>query len=253
MTQASPVPNSSPRTAMILAAGLGTRMRPLTAETAKPLLPLRGRTLLNNALDRLAETGVERVVVNAHWQVEKLAAHLAERQGGPEIVIRREVSLLDTGGGVAAALAEGLLGDQPFYVVNGDAYWLDGPIPTLARLAGAEAAEEADAVLLLQRVTQVNGEAGAGDFALDPLGVPRRPEEHEQVPYLFAGVQILSPSLFTDVPDGAFSMNRLWDAALAAGRLRAIVHDGLWFHLSTPADLARAEIELRERFAGEKR
>lgn len=246
-------PPSSPRTAMILAAGLGTRMRPLTADTAKPLLPLRGRALLDHTLDRLAEAGVTRVVVNAHWQADKIAAHLAARDGGPEIVVRREAQLLDTGGAVAAALAEGLLGDQPFYVVNGDAYWLDGPIPTLTRLAGSMAIEEADAVLLLQPVTQVNGEAGAGDFALDPWGVPRRPEEHEQVPYLFAGVQILSPGLFAKAPSGAFSANRLWDSAIATGRLRAIAHDGLWFHLSRPADLARAEVELRERFAGEKR
>jgi MurNAc alpha-1-phosphate uridylyltransferase len=253
MTQASPLPASSPRTAMLLAAGLGTRMRPLTADTAKPLLALRGRTLLDLALDRLVEAGVERVVVNAHWQAGKVSEHLAGRAGGPEVVVRREESLLDTGGAVAAALAEGLLGDQPFYVVNGDAYWLDGPIPTLTRLAGSMAIEEADAVLLLQPVTQVNGEAGAGDFALDPVGVPRRPEEHEQVPYLFAGVQILAPGLFAGVPSGAFSMNRLWDAAIVAGRLRGIAHDGLWFHLSTPADLARAEVELRERFAGEKR
>lgn len=253
MTQASPRPASPPRTAMLLAAGLGTRMRPLTADTAKPLLTLRGRTLLDLALDRLGEAGVERVVVNAHWQAGKVAEHLAARADGPKVVVRREESLLDTGGAVAAALAEGLLGDQPFYVVNGDAYWLDGPVPTLTRLAGAMEIEVADAVLLLQPVTQVNGEAGAGDFALDPLGVPRRPEEHEQVPYLFAGVQILSPRLFAAAAPGAFSMNRLWDSAIAGGRLRAIAHDGLWFHLSTPADLTRAEVELRERFAGEKR
>lgn len=253
MNQASKALPPSPRTAMILAAGLGTRMRPLTADTAKPLLPLRGRTLLDQALDRLAEAGVERVVVNAHWQAGKVAAHLAERPGALDIVVRQEDTLLDTGGAVATALAEGLLGNAPFYVVNGDAYWLDGPIATLTRLAGAMTIEAADAVLLLQRVTQVNGESGAGDFALDAWGIPRRPQEHEQVPYLFAGVQLLSPALFAEVPSGRFSMNRLWDAAIAGGRLRAIVHDGLWFHLSTPADLAYAEIELRERFAGEKR
>lgn len=253
MSQLSFFPAASPRTAMILAAGLGTRMRPLTAETAKPLLPVRGRTLLDQALDRLAEAGVTRVIVNTHWQAGKVAAHLAARVDGPEVVIRREDALLDTGGAVAAALAEGLLGDQPFFVVNGDALWLDGPTSTLQRLAGAMAATPTDAVLLLQRVTQVMGGAGAGDFALDPLGVPRRPEEHEQVPYLFAGIQILAPALFAAAPSGAFSMNRLWDSAIAAGRLRAIVHDGLWFHLSTPADLSRAEVDLRERFAGEKR
>lgn len=253
MSQPSLFPSEPPHTAMILAAGLGTRMRPLTAETAKPLLPLRGRALLDQTLDRLAEAGVTRVVVNTHWQAGKVAAHLEARDTGPEVVVRREDDLLDTGGAVAAALAEGLLGNQPFYVVNGDAVWLDGPIPALERLAGAMAIEAADAVLLLHRVAEVAGETGAGDFALDPMGVPRRPDEHEQVPYLFAGVQLLSPAFFAQAPKGAFSMNRLWDAAIAAGRLRAIVHDGLWFHLSTPADLGRAETDLRERFAGEKR
>ncbi|GAB0116607.1 nucleotidyltransferase family protein [Acidisoma sp. 7E03] len=253
MSQPSLFPAASPRTAMILAAGLGTRMRPLTGETAKPLLPVRGRTLLDRALDRLAEAGVTRVVVNTHWQASKVAAHLEARADGPEIVIRHEETLLDTGGAVAAALAEGLLGDAPFFVVNGDALWLDGPLLTLQRLADAQALAPADAVLLLHRVAQVMGEAGAGDFALDPWGVPRRPEQHEQVPYLFAGVQLLAPAFFAAAPHGAFSMNRLWDASIAAGRLRAIVHDGLWFHLSTPADLGRAEADLRERFAGEKR
>ena len=249
----STMPPSGPRVAMILAAGLGTRMRPLTAKTAKPLLPIEGRALIDHALDRLAEAGVERVIVNTHWQAEKVAAHLAARTGGPHIIIRQEASLLDTGGAVAAALADGLLGDAPFFLVNGDAYWLDGPIPTLTRLALAMAVEEPKAVLLFQRAALVTGPIGQGDFALDVWGVPRRPEEHEQVPYIFAGVQIVSPSLFHDAPAGAFSMNRLWDRAIEAGRLRAIVHDGVWFHLSTPNDLHTAEFELRAHIAGERR
>src|SRR5690348_3094810 len=124
-----------PRTAMILAAGLGTRMRPLTDSTAKPLLPLNGRPLIDHALDRLAEAGVETVVVNSFWRAERVAAHLAARQGGPRTILRQEDSLLDTGGGVRAAL--GLLGPDPFYVLNGDAFWIDGPRPALARLTGA--------------------------------------------------------------------------------------------------------------------
>jgi MurNAc alpha-1-phosphate uridylyltransferase len=243
----------APRFGMILAAGLGTRMRPLTADTAKPMLALQGRPLLDHALDRLAEAGVAQVVVNTHWQAEKVEAHLAARTLGPKTVVLRETTLRNTGGAVAAALAAGLLGDAPFFVINGDAFWLDGPTTALARLAGSMAVEAADAVLLLQRGAQVMGEVGAGDFALDEWGKPRRPKENEQVPYIFAGLQILSPILFAEAPPGPFSMNLLWDRAMAADRLRAIVHDGVWFHLSTPPDLAQAEADLRERVAGETR
>nr|WP_284944000.1 nucleotidyltransferase family protein [Acidisoma sp. PAMC 29798] len=259
MTQPSlgEMPKNPPRYGMILAAGLGTRMRPLTEDTAKPMLSLQGRTLLDHALDRLAAAGVEQVVVNTHWQAEKVEAHLAARSEGPKTVVMREDRLLNTGGAVAAALAAGLLGEAPFFVVNGDAFWLDGPAVALARLAGSMEVEAGDsgaeAVLLLHRGAQVSGEVGAGDFALDRWGIPRRPKENEQVPYIFAGVQILSPALFQDAPAAPFSMNLLWDRALEAGKLRAIVHDGLWFHLSTPPDLDHAEAELRERSTGETR
>ena len=242
-----------PRYAMILAAGLGTRMRPLTADTAKPMLALQGRPLLDHALDRLAEAGVAQVAVNTHWQAEKVEAHLAARAEPPHITILREDALRNTGGAVAAALAAGLLGKGSFFVVNGDAFWLDGPILALDRLADSMAIEDVDAVLLLQRAAQVVSDVGPGDFALDDWGFPRRPEENEQVPYIFAGVQILSPRLFQDAPAAPFGMNAIWDRAIAAGRLRAIVHDGLWFHLSTPPDLAQAETELRERATGDTR
>ncbi len=247
MTQARP------RFAMILAAGLGTRMRPLTVDTAKPMLALQGRPLLDHALDRLGEAGVDQVVVNTHWQAEAVEAHLAARTMAPHTTILREERLRNTGGAVAAALSAGLLGAAPFFVVNGDAFWLDGPTLALARLADSMAIEGADAVLLLQRVAQVASEVGAGDFAVDEWGIPRRPHENEQVPYIFAGVQILSPGLFQDAPSAPFSMNLIWDRAIAAGRLRAIVHDGIWFHLSTPPDLARAEADLRERVSGDTR
>ena len=239
---------------MLLAAGLGTRMRPLTAATAKPLLPLGGRALIDHALDRLAEAGVARVVVNAHWQADRVAAHLADRAGPPEIALRREPELLDTGGAIRAALD--LLGPGPFLVVNGDSFFLDGPTPTLARMVAAFD-DTTDAVLLLDRVFQVRADVGHGDFALDPStdpwGAIRRPAELEMVPYVFAGVQLLSPALFEGAPDGAFSMNVLWDAAIARGRLRALVHDGLWFHLSRPEDLAEAEYVLHGPTTGETR
>jgi len=236
---------------MLLAAGLGTRMRPLTDRTAKPLLPLGGRALLDHALDRLRDAGVETVVVNAHWQADLVEAHLAARSGGPRTILRREEALLDTGGSVAAALD--LLGEAPFFVVNGDSFWLDGPTPTLERLAAAWRPGEIDAALLVHRTFQVHADVGDGDFALDKLGAVRRRREREVVPYVYAGVQITHAGLFAKAPPGRFSMNLVWDHAIEAGRLTAMVHDGLWFHLSTPPDLAEAEYTLHARPVGETR
>jgi N-acetyl-alpha-D-muramate 1-phosphate uridylyltransferase len=240
-----------PRTAMLLAAGRGSRMRPLTDTTAKPLLTLGGRALLDHALDRLGAAGVELVVVNTHWQADAVAAHLAARQGGPQTVLRREESLLDTGGGVAAALD--LLGDGPFFVANGDSFWLDGPTPALDRLATAWGKGDADAVLLVQRTFETRSEVGPGDFALDPLGRVRRRGEREVAPYIYAGVQLIAPALLQGAAAGSFSMNLAWDRAITRARLRAVVHDGLWFHLSTPDDLAEAEASLYAGNTGESR
>jgi MurNAc alpha-1-phosphate uridylyltransferase len=228
--------------AMVLAAGLGTRMRPLTDDRPKPLLELAGRSLLDHALDRLAAAGVTQAVVNAHWRADQIAEAMALREH-PRIALQRENELLETGGGVARALPA--LGGAPFAVVNGDAFWLDGPTPALTRLAAAFDATQMDALLLMVRTTQVDGAVGMGDFLLDPLGRMRRPKEREIAPYLFAGVQILSPALFEDVPAGAFSLNRLYDRAIENGRLFGLVHDGVWFHLSTPEDLRYAEATLR--------
>jgi len=238
---------------MLLAAGLGTRMRPLTGLTAKPLLPLGGRTLIDHGLDRLAAAGVETVVVNVHWHAARVAEHLRARTSGPRTVLRPEAMLLDTGGAVRAALADGLLRSAPFYVVNGDAFWLDGPVPALERLTTTFDQGESDAALLVHRTFQVHADVGFGDFALDKWGAVRRRGEREVVPYIYAGVQLTSPELFAGAPEGAFSMNLLWDRAMASGRLQAVVHDGLWFHLSTPADLAEAESSLQARITGETR
>jgi N-acetyl-alpha-D-muramate 1-phosphate uridylyltransferase len=224
---------------MVLAAGLGQRMRPLTATTAKPLLTLCGRSLLDHALDRLAEAGVTEAVVNAHWQAEKVAAALAAREAPPRTRLQLEPDLLETGGGIRRALP--LLGDSPFAVVNGDAFWLDGPSPALRRLAAAFDPAEMDALLLMVRTTAIEGEVGRGDFLMDALGRLRRPRPHELAPYLFGGVQVMAPALVAPEPQGRFSLNRCFDRALEAGRLYGLVHDGHWFHLSTPPDLARAE------------
>ena len=234
---------------MVLAAGLGLRMRPLTEHTAKPLLLLNGRSLLDHALDRLGEAGVREAVVNAHWHADKVAAAVAARgEAAPRIHLQREEELLETGGGVARALPH--LGPGPFAVANGDSMWLDGPTPALLRLSAVFDPARMDGLLLLVRSAQVEGEVGSGDFLLDPLGRLRRPKEREVAPYIFAGVQVLSPALFAGAPaTGRFSLNRLYDRAIAAGRLYALVHDGVWFHLSTPPDLERAEAAMQAGLA----
>ncbi|WP_428487686.1 nucleotidyltransferase family protein [Rhodopila sp.] len=240
----------SPHSAMVLAAGLGTRMRPLTNTTAKPLLKLGGRTLLDHALDHLAADDVRVVAVNAHWHADAVADHLARRTEPPRTVLLRESDLLETGGGVRAALS--LLGFDPFFVINGDAFWLNGPMTALHRLTLAFS-NDVDGVLLVHRTSHVRAEVGFGDFALDKWGAPRRRVQAEVVPYIYAGVQLIHPRLLASAPKGAFSMNRLWDRALATGRLRAVVHDGIWFHLSTPPDLAEAEQILEARVTGDAR
>ncbi len=241
-----------PRTAMLLAAGLATRMRPLTDRTAKPLLPLGGKTLIDHALDRLAEAGVEMVVVNSHWQADQVEAHLRARSDmAPRTLVLHETSLLDTGGSVKAALD--LLGLEPFFVVNGDAFWLDGPQPALSRLTAAFDSARVDGVLLVHRTFQVHAEVGFGDFLVDKWGGLRRRGERDIAPYIYAGLQLISPALLQGMPNRPFSMNRAWDVAMIGDRLRAVVHDGLWFHLSTPDDLAEAETVLQARLTGETR
>jgi MurNAc alpha-1-phosphate uridylyltransferase len=235
---------------MVLAAGLATRMRPLTDVTAKPLLTLGGRTLLDHALAHLVDVGVDTVAVNAHWHADAVAAHLTNRPPPPRTVVLREARLLDTGGSVRAAL--NVLGSDTFYVVNGDAFWLNGPISALRRLASVFDAS-VDGVLLVHRTSHVHADVGFGDFALDKWGVPRRRGEREVVPYIYAGVQLIHPRLLDGMPEGSFSMNRAWDAAMASGRLRAVVHDGIWFHLSTPPDLLEAEQILEARITGDAR
>ncbi len=237
--------------AALLAAGLGQRMRPLTETTPKPLLTLGGRALLDHALDRLAEAGVTRVVVNAHWHADQIATHLARRGGPPVTVLRREADLLDTGGGVAASLREGLFGEAPFFIANSDSVWLDGPLPALGRMAGVLAAGGGvQGVILLHRTFQVHADIGDGDFFLDKMGLPRRRLEREIAPYLYAGVTLATPGLFAGMAAAAFSMNAVWDRAIAAGTLRAVVHDGLWFHLSRPEDLLEAEHALAAQLTG---
>jgi MurNAc alpha-1-phosphate uridylyltransferase len=226
--------------AMVLAAGLGTRMRPITDHMPKPLVPLAGRALIDHAIDRLVAAGVKRIVVNIHYKAAMIEAHLASRRDA-EIRLSPEAELLDTGGGIKAALP---LLDEVFYAVNADIFWLDGKVAALQRLARAWDPAKLDALLLLQRSTTAVGYQGPGDFFVDPLGQVRRRREREVAPHLFAGVEILHRRLFAGEETGKFSLNPLWNRAIAAGRLAAIVHDGEWYHVGTPAGLAEAEARL---------
>ncbi|HYD30902.1 MAG TPA: nucleotidyltransferase family protein [Azospirillaceae bacterium] len=224
----------APKTAMVLAAGLGLRMRPLTLERPKPLLPVMGRSMLDHALDRLEAVGVGRAVVNAHYKGAMVADHLKNR-ARPAITISHEDTPLETGGGVKKALP--LLGDDPIFVVNADIVWLDGLTPALYRLASAWDPSRMDALLLLMSTTKSVGYDGSGDFQMDPLGRLTRRAEGRVAPFVFAGVQIIKPGLFRDTPDGPFSTNLVWDRAMAAERLHGIAHDGAWFHVGTPEAL----------------
>jgi N-acetyl-alpha-D-muramate 1-phosphate uridylyltransferase len=229
-----------PKTGMILAAGRGTRMRPISDTVPKPLLELEGRTLLDHAIQRLSLAGVERIVVNAHYKAEMIAAHLAGRDK-PRIEISQEEEPLETGGGVMRALPH--LGEY-FFVCNGDVLWLDGKQHALDRLAGAFDPTRMDAVLLFQRTVTAVGYDGRGDYFLDRLGNPRRRREREVAPYLFTGIQLLHRRAFDGIDEARFSLNLVYDKAERAGRLHAIVHDGEWFHVGTPEGLTATRTRL---------
>jgi MurNAc alpha-1-phosphate uridylyltransferase len=229
----------SPKKAMVLAAGLGLRMRPLTDTLPKPLIKVAGKPLIDYTLDRFAAAGVKCAIVNVHYRADQMEAHLAARKR-PEILISDERALLlETGGGLKKARA--LLGAAPVYCTNTDAILIDGAGPeACAALAAAWRDGAMDALLLLVPMSFASGYDGVGDFDLDADGriVWRK---GERAPYVFTGLQIIRPSLLDGAPDGPFSLRLLWDKALAKGRLRAIVHQGPWMHVGDQQGLALAE------------
>src|SRR5262245_4550055 len=232
-----------PRRAMVLAAGLGTRMRPLTDSIPKPLVKISGKPLIDHVLDRLEEAGVERAVVNVHHLADQMQEHLARRQR-PQIVISDERGLLlGTGGGVKKALPE--LGDAPFFHINSDTVWIDGVKPNLARLAEAFEPAATDALLLLAPVAGSVGYSGRGDFAMAPDGTLRKRGEQEVVPFVYAGAAILTPALFKDAPEGTLSLTALFERAAQAHRLHGLRLDGLWMHVGSPEAIAEAERAIR--------
>jgi N-acetyl-alpha-D-muramate 1-phosphate uridylyltransferase len=228
-----------PRTAMVLAAGNGMRMRPLTDRKPKPLIEVGGKPLLDNVLDRLAAAGVETAVVNVHHLADQVERHVAGRRA-PRIVISDErANLLDTGGGVVKALPS--LGTAPFYHLNSDTIWIDGVKSNLVRLAESFDPAKMDALLLLAATSSSVGYSGRGDFAMAPDGRLRRRSEREVAPFVYAGVAILSPALFAGAPGGSFSLNLLFDRAIEAGRFYGLRLEGVWMHVGTPEAIAAAE------------
>ncbi len=229
------------RTAMVLAAGVGERMRPLTLRMPKPLVPLAGRPLIDHVLDRLAAAGVKTAVVNVHYLPDQLEAHLASRQGKPPqtIVSDERGVLLDTGGGAKKALP--LLGHGPFFIHNADSVWSEGTAPALSRMLRLWNPATMDCLLLLAPIATSIGYVFKGDFAMAPDGRLARRGEGEVVPFAFAGVSLCDERLFKDAPEGRFSLNLLWDRALAKGKLYGMRLDGSWMHVGTPEALAEAE------------
>ncbi len=235
----------TPKRAMVLAAGYGKRMRPLSATTPKPLIGVAGKALLDHCLDGLAASGVERAIVNVHYLADLVEAHLRRRRAPPVIVVSDErAELLDTGGGIARALPH--LGGEPFYLRNCDSFWLDGVRPNLQWLAKGWDGDRMDALLLLAATVKSAGYAGSGDFSLGKDGRLSRRSGRKFVPYVYAGAAILHPRLFAGAPDGAFSLNVLFDRAITGQRLFGVRLDGLWINVESPEAIVAAETAIAQ-------
>ena len=229
-----------PDTAMVLAAGLGKRMRPLTATRPKPLVEVAGKSLIDHVLDRLRAADVGKIVVNVHYLPEALEAHLKSRASDFDVKISDErKQLLETGGGMVHALP--LLDADPFLVVNSDNYWVDGPTDTLQLLASLWRDDQMDALLLLVPLARAGNHSGQGDFHMKSDGRLVRREKAKVAPFVYTGIQMVSKRLLRDAPEGPFSTNILWDRAIAEGRCFGAVHQGLWFDVGNPAAIKATE------------
>jgi N-acetyl-alpha-D-muramate 1-phosphate uridylyltransferase len=236
-----------PKTAMVLAAGLGTRMRNLTETQPKPLVKVLVKPLLDHVLDRLMQAGVQTAVINVHHFADAIEAHLKGRKH-PRIVVSDErAGLLGTGGGIVRALPS--LGAEPFFIVNADSIWLEGVVPNLVRLARAFDEKRMDALLLVAPTATSLGYDGRGDFNLDPEGRLQRRAEQEIAPFVYTGAALLSPKLFAQAPTGAFPLTRLFRTAQQAGRLHGLRLEGTFLHVGTPEAVAAAEQAIRRATA----
>jgi MurNAc alpha-1-phosphate uridylyltransferase len=232
-----------PQTAFVLAAGLGKRMRPLTASKPKPLVEVAGKPLLDHVLDRLRTAGVRKVVVNVHYLPDALEAHLANKANGLEVTVSDERGLLlETGGGMVRAAP--MIGCDPFLVVNSDNLWVDGPADTLKVLASQWDDDRMDALLLLVPHARAFNHRGLGDFHMDRQGRLRRRGRSRVAPFVYTGIQMVSKRLLDGAPEGAFSTNILWDKAIERGRCFGVVHQGLWFDVGNPEAIKATELAL---------
>lgn len=227
-------------TAMVMAAGLGKRMRPLTASQPKPLVRVAGRALIDHTLDRMRDAGIARAVVNVHYLADALEAHVLAREAPAVTISDERGKLLETGGGMIKALAAGLLPD-PFFCVNADSIWLDGPRNAFADLSAHWDANRMDALLLVVPHARAYNFAGAGDFYMDPAGRLKRKQPGRIAPYIYTGIQLISHRLLRDAPDGPFSTNILWDRAIEERRLFGSVFTGQWLEVGEPAHVAATE------------
>ena len=230
-----------PGTAMVMAAGLGKRMRPLTATRPKPLIEVGGKPLIDHVFDRLLAAGVTKAVVNVHYLPDVMEAHLQARAGDLRISVSDErKQLLETGGGLVRALP--LIDADPFFVINADNYWVDGPVDTLRLLAAHWNEAEMDALLLVVPHARANCHRGRGDFHMDARGVLRRRKPSGVAPFVYTGIQMVSKRLFEgELPEGPFSTNLLWSRAIEAGRCFGAVHQGLWFDIGQPENIQVTE------------
>jgi MurNAc alpha-1-phosphate uridylyltransferase len=236
-----------PTKAMVLAAGLGVRMRPLTDKMPKPLVSVAGRPLLDHVLDKLADAGVSEAVVNVHYLPDQIIAHTASRTRPRVLISDERDQVLGTGGGVVKALP--LLGPDPFFHVNSDTLWIDGVRPNLARLAEAFEPSRMDILLLMAPTTSSIGYGGRGDYSMLPDGALRKRREHQVVPFVYAGAAIMSPSLFADAPAGEFSLTKMFDRANEQERLFGLRLDGVWMHVGSPDAIGAAEEAFLESVA----
>lgn len=229
-----------PTKAMVLAAGLGQRMRPLTNDIPKPMVAFQGRPLIDHVLDRLASVGIKEAIVNVHYKPEPLERHLKARKVAPRIRVSDERGvLLDTGGGVVRALPH--LGREPFVIHNSDSVWEEGVGSNLERLFAAWDDSRMDSLLLLALGGRSLGYDGHGDFTMDADGRLHRREEGRETPFVFTGVSIAHPRMFERASPDAFSLNALWDRAIEKERLYGVRLEGTWMHIGTPEALAEAE------------
>jgi MurNAc alpha-1-phosphate uridylyltransferase len=237
----------NPSKAMVLAAGLGVRMRPLTDRMPKPLVRVAGRPLLDHVLDKLGDAGVGEAVVNVHYLPDQIIEHTRARSR-PRVIISDERDLvLGTGGAVVKALP--LLGNAPFFHVNADTMWIDGVRPNLARLAETFDPARMDILLLMAPTTSSIGYGGRGDYSMLPDGALRKRRELQVVPFVYAGAAIMSPSLFANAPAGEFSLTKIFDRANEQERLFGLRLDGVWMHVGTPDAIQAAEEAFMESVA----